>query len=101
MKLSRNIITLKKQWDGDIFLSGSKTNSRGVAILLNINFEYKILATNIDKNGNFLNIVLQLSTFNINLITIYGPNTYHPGFFENIQSFLQNDTADYNIMWRF
>ena len=96
--IETDIITLKKQWDGDIFLSGSKTNSRGVAILLNTNFEYKILETNIDKNGNFLNIVLQLSTFTINLITIYGPNTDNPGFFENFQSLLQNDAADYNII---
>ena len=96
--IESDIMTLKKQWDGDVLLSGSKTNSRGVAVLLNSNFEYKILGTNIDKNGNFLNIVLQLSTLTINLTTTYGPNIDNPGFFENIQNLLQNDNADYNII---
>ena len=38
----RDIFEIKKLWKGDIFLSGDRTNSRGVAILLNHNFEYTV-----------------------------------------------------------
>ena len=72
-----------------------KTNSRGVAILLNNNFEYEVLK---DKTGNFLNLLLKLSSMTINLITLYVPNNDFPSFFEEIQTLLENESADYNIL---
>ena len=54
------------------------------AILLNNNFEYEIQSCNKDKNGNYLNLLINLSSMTINLITLYGPNNDSPSFFEEI-----------------
>ena len=76
-----DIMVVKELWNNDVYLNGGKTNSRGVAILLNNNFEYEILACNKDKNGNYLNLLMKLSSMKINLITLYGPNNDNPSFF--------------------
>ena len=61
--IENDIPELKKLWDGEICLSGSKTNSHGVAIFLNNNFEHKVLSLKSDKNGNFFkNCVKVLSS---------------------------------------
>ena len=38
--LKSDIPALKRLWKGEIFISGSRTNARGVVVLLNDNFEY-------------------------------------------------------------
>ena len=85
-------MVVKELWNNDVYLNGGKTNSRGVAILLNNNFEYEILACNKDKNGNYLNLLVKLSSMKINLITLYG------SFFEEISKLLENANGDYNIL---
>ena len=55
-------MAIKTLWGKDINLSGGQTNSRGVAILLNNNFEYEVLKCRKDKNKNLLNLILKLST---------------------------------------
>ena len=91
-------MNVKGLWNNDIFINGGKTNSRGVAIFLNNNFEYEVLSRKKDKNGNYLNLLLKLSSMTINLITLYGPNNDFPSFFEEIQTLLENVSADYNIL---
>ena len=43
--------TLKNDWNGNIYLNGSKTNSRGVAILISNSLEYKVTHTEMDAVG--------------------------------------------------
>ena len=93
-----DIMTVKELWNNDVYLNGGKTNSRGVAILWNNNFEYEILSCNKDKNGNYLNLLMKLSSMKINLVTLYGPNNDSPTFFEEISKLLENTNADYNIL---
>ena len=93
-----DIMAVKELWNNDVYLNGGKTNSRGVAILLNSNFEYEILSCKKDKNGNYLNLLMKLSSMNINLVTLYGPNNDSPTFFEEISKLLENANADYNIL---
>ena len=85
-------------WNNEVYINGGKTNSRGVAILLNNNFEYEVLSCNKDENGNYLNLLIKLSAMMINLITLYGPNNDSPSFFEEISKLLENVNADYNIL---
>ena len=47
-----DIMAVKDLWNNEVYINGGKTNSRGVAILLNNNFEYEILSCSKDKNGN-------------------------------------------------
>ena len=37
-----DMMTVKDLWNNEVYVNGGKTNSRGVAILLNNNFEYEI-----------------------------------------------------------
>ena len=97
--LTHNDVRIVKQiWGKEVHLCGDKTNSRGVAILLNNNFEYEVILQNKDRNGNYLNLVLKLSSITINLITLYGPNNDSPAFFREIKELLNNESADYNIL---
>ena len=96
--IEEDMMNVKGLWNNDIFINGGKTNSRGVAIFLNNNFEYEVLSCKKDKNGNYLNLLLKLSSMTINLITLYGPNNDFPSFFEEIQTLLENVSSDYNIL---
>ena len=80
-----DIMAEKELWNNDVYIYGGKTNSRGVAILLN-------------NNGNYLNLLIKLSSMKINLLTLYGPNIDSPSFFEEISKLLENVSADYNIL---
>ena len=94
-----DIMAVKELWNNDVYLNGGKTNSCGVTILLNNNFEYEILSCKKDKNGNYLNLLnMKLSSMNINLVTLYGPNNDSPTFFEEISKLLENANTDYNIL---
>ena len=96
--------SVKKIWGHDIFLNGRKSNARGVAILLNNNFEYEILKSEQDTEGNFLYLQLKVQEEIFNIITIYGPNKDEPSFFDQIKSVLQESTAytiicgDFNLV---
>ena len=88
------MMAVKDLWNNEVYINGGKTNSHGVAILLNNNFEYEILSCNKDKNGNYLNLLINLSSMTINLITWYGPNNNSPSFSEEISKLLENVNAD-------
>ena len=42
--------------------------------------------------------MLKLSSININIITLYGPNKDSPGLSHEIENMLQEENADYNII---
>ena len=90
--------SVKDIWGGECFLHGMKSNSRGIAILLGTNFEYKVINHTEDREGNYLQILLQLQTFTLNLITLYGPNKDNPNFFVKIHEILEKNTADYTVL---
>ena len=93
-----DIMAVKELWNNDVYINEGKTNSCGVAILLNNNFEYEILSCNKDKSGNYLNLLMKLSLMTINLIMLYGPNNDSTSFFEEISKLIENVCADYNIL---
>ena len=57
--VEKDMIKVKEIWGHECFISGVKTNSRGVAILLKNNFEYKINTSIRDKEGNFVCINIE------------------------------------------
>ena len=95
---NNDISVIKRIWGGEVIVCGNKTNARGVAILLNSNFEYKIISKTEDPDGNFISLVMKLSSMTVNPITLYGPNNDHPDFFQCIQDTIQQTTTDYNII---
>ena len=68
-------------------MSGKSTNSRGVAILLNNNFDCEILDVYQDKEGNILQLLIKCDSLTINLINIYAPNRDNPNFLMKFLSY--------------
>ena len=78
-----------------MLLNGCKANSCGVITLINNNFEYDILDTFKDEDGNILQLLINFVTFKLNDINIYAPNRDSSNFFEKLLQLSQNKTADY------
>ena len=86
-------------WDGEFIINGNKTNARGVAFLLKKNFEYKIINTLADQEGNTLTVDLILQQdFSIRIINLYAPNTDSPKYFDYINELVTNNPNDYLII---
>ena len=88
----------KNIYDGTFYLHGRTTNSRGVAILFRNNFEFKVNTVHKDKDGNYLNLQIELYNLKVNLITIYAPNVDNPNFFRTIENLTLISDADYNLL---
>lgn len=96
---------IRAEWGGNILFSSNTSSSRGVCILFNINFEYKILKTKHDANGNFIVVNLEIEQKQITLVNIYGPNEDSPNFYSKIEDIIEefeNDTCiicgDFNLV---
>ena len=72
---------LRMLTDFECIISGKYTNLRGVAIIFNNNFDYKIIHKEIDNDGNYVMVDLDVSSVSLGLINIYAPNMDSPGFF--------------------
>ena len=94
-KEENELRTLSKS---ECFISGVKTNSRGVAILLMNNFEYKVVASNLDNQGNMIYVDLMLGSISFCLINIYTPNTDTPTFFQNVNVLIEENTMDHIVV---
>ena len=81
---------IKAEWGYKCFFSCYSSNSRGVAILLNNNFEFKVNKVHCDENGNY--IVMSFSTMDkdLLLVNIYGPNRDNPNFYEKLTNTIKN-----------
>ena len=59
-------------------------DSRGIAILFNKNFEYKIIHKEIDNAGDYVMVELDVSLLSLRLINIYVPSMDSPGLFQSV-----------------
>ena len=89
---------LKSIWEGEILLHRVNTNSRGVAILLNNTFEYKIKNIFRDSAGYMIVLDFQLSDISVKLINIYGPNADDTSFYNFIAGLLNQNEEEY-VLW--
>ena len=80
-------------------MSGKTSNSRGVAILVKRNFEYKVHTNYNDQSGNLIILNLEISNTSIKLVNLYGPNTDQPAFYQNISEIIGSSEQDYNIVF--
>lgn len=93
------------QWNGECYFSFSSSNSRGVAILFNKQFEHKVHKTHCDDVGNVLALDITIESQRITLVNLYGPNTDNPTFYENIFKVIEDIgnvsymlCGDYNLV---
>ena len=89
---------IKTLWEGECLINGSQTNARGVAILINKTFEYKILSVERDTVGNLISASLSLNEFTVKIINIYGPNKDSPDFFTSLKEKIEHSNTDYCIV---
>jgi exonuclease III len=77
---------VRAEWGLDIYFSSYTSNARGVAILLNNNFEYVVHSSKSDDNGNFVAIDLTIKNYKrLTLLNLYGPNADSPEFYTKIK----------------
>ena len=59
---------VKHDWDGEVYLNGSRSNARGVAILISKNFEYKVIKIEKDHDGNLLVMDLEIEDTKVRIL---------------------------------
>ena len=89
---------IRQIWNGDCVLSSYASNSRGVCILLNNNFEYQIVSEFKDTNGRIAFVDLKISNFSMRLISIYVPNRDCPLWYNEISAILESNEQDYVVI---
>ena len=82
----------------ETYISGSKTNARGVAFLIKNNFEYKVKNFEDDDSGNWQVIDVDTASITLRIVNIYAPNSESPEFFSNLTQFIENNEQDYLII---
>ena len=97
--------SVQNLWGGECVFNSFSSSQRGVAILFNKNFEYKILEMKKDQDGNLLGLNIKLEENKITLITVYGPNTDSPDFYNKVSEVIEDFknesiiiTGDYNLV---
>ena len=88
----------KQIWNNNCYLNGQKTNARGVGILLNNNFEHEVVEINKDQEGNYIQIIIKTSSFKLNVISLYDPNSDKPEFFEKIKQLIKTSPNFYYLI---
>ena len=69
------------EWGFTSYFCSSNTRSRGVAILFNNDFEFKIKGIFRDNGGNILMVHISTIKMDVLLVNIYGPNRDDPNFY--------------------
>ena len=88
---------IKAEWGFDIYFSSYTSNSRGVMVLLNNNFEHKVERVKTDKGGNFVIIEINTQGKKITLVNLYGPNEDNPQFYNNLRQKYLEFENDYSL----
>jgi len=94
-KIEKNI---RSEWGYDCYFSSFSSQSRGVAIMLNNNFDFEVNQVIAGEDGNFL--IVEITTINrkITLINVYGPNRDNPAFFTKLNNIIMDNNFE-NIIW--
>ena len=72
------------EWGFTSYFCSNNTRSRGVAILFNSNFEFKVKGIYRDGGENYLTIDINTMKIDILLVNIYGPNRDDRNFYANL-----------------
>ena len=76
---------ISAEWGYQACFSSYTSNSRGVAILFNNNFEFKLKRVIKDDLGNFIIALVEIQNSNFLFVNIYGPNRDDPEFYNNLK----------------
>ena len=57
--MENEITSIKEIWNNEVYICEGKSNSHSILIILNNNFECKVLSCRKDTNGNYPALVLK------------------------------------------
>lgn len=86
--------TVRVEWGYETYYSSFASNSRGIAIMFNNNFEFKVHEQISDKIGNYLVLDISIVGKRLTLLTIYGPNEDCQKVYKNISDIISNLSND-------
>ena len=89
---------IETQWGYKCVFNSYRSNSRGVAVLFNNNFELKIHNKKTDKEGNMIALDMSIDDNRVTLVNIYGPNKDKPEFFDLVRDVLLELDNQYFII---
>ena len=76
---------VRSMWGYECILSGDSTNSNGVGIFFNTNFQYKIHKVTRDLEGKYIVLDIEMQSTRYTIVNLYGPSDRdYPAFFEDI-----------------
>ena len=78
---------IESQWGYRCIFNSFTSNSRGVAIFFQNNFELKLHREKKDDAGNLLALDMNINENRVTLINIYGPNSDCPAFLRKSEMF--------------
>ena len=77
-------LVIRAVWGFNCIFNSHNGQCRGVALLINNNFEYKIHTIYRDDTGNMLIVDITLFYIQLTLVYLYGPNSDAPAFYKTI-----------------
>lgn len=81
---------IRSIWGFNCYFSNFNSQSRGVSILINNNFDFHFKSLTKDETGNFLILDFTSYDTDLTLVCLYGPNKDSPEFYHNICSKIQH-----------
>ena len=94
-------VIVRNEWGLGCYFNSFRSNSRGVAILFNNNFQYKVKNIKSDDNGNLLVLDIEIDDYCVTLINLYGSNNDVPNFYEEISNIINDlNTHTHYYLWR-
>ena len=82
---------IKREWGGDVFLSGVNSNKEGTCILVNPKINIEIVKHENILNGRLQALDIIINEKEITIINIYGPNTDNILFFKTLEDYILNN----------
>ena len=79
--IDEDMTNLYVEFGYDVYYSNFNTYSRGVAIFINKNLDFKLHSKHTDSNGNMLLLNCTIHGKNLTLANVYGPNQDTPEFY--------------------
>ena len=77
---------ISAEWGYESYFSSYSSNSRGVAILFNNNFEFKVKDNSQGRTErNYIILTVRIKEIDILLVNLYGPNRDEPEFYNTLK----------------
>ena len=88
----------KAEWRGKIYCSHGTSQSRGTAILIKNDLDFKTLEVERDEEGRYVMAKIEIEKKTYLIVSVYGPNNDDPQFFCEVFRQIQRFSVDHIIV---